>query len=191
MDDQLSSKQLTLTQYSMSRTCENDRCAKEEIHNETNRAIAIRSVKSSIKSHSSVFAWNRQSRNDDITEITDQRNKEVIALDDNDSEDDFMPKPQRKYAKPTFTCSPHPPQCSTTAAEYSTDDDVVVAQVVKVSNQKVRRGTKRKKARKSKQSPRKSFIEIRPTQSDDDSSVEDYDHDEKQHNINTALPNAT
>ena len=96
MDEQSSPKQLTLTQYTMSPANDDIRCTEEEMDNNSDRAKSIRQVRSAIESNPRIFAWKKQSRNDDITAETNRRNKEIIALDENCSDDDFMPKPQRR-----------------------------------------------------------------------------------------------
>ena len=176
MEEESSPKQLTLTQYSMNATSDNKRCAEEEKDIRCNRASAICTVRAAIENNPRVFAWKRKSRNDDITEETNRRNAEIMKLDDNCSDDDFMPKPQRKYTKPTFTRPPHPTQQSIRGGDSSSDDDVVVAQVVKVCNQKISRGTKRKKVRQEKKSSRSSYVNF-PIDSSDEYSVDGSDDD--------------
>ena len=112
MDYPSSQKQITLTQHSMSGMCDIKCCDKEEIPNKCNYASVICSVQAAIESHPGVFKWNRQSHNFDMTEETQRRNREIITLDKYDSDNNFLPKPQCCYAKPTFTPHTHTPNRS-------------------------------------------------------------------------------
>ena len=180
MDEQSSPKQLTLTQYTMSPANDDIRCTEEEMDNNSDRAKSIRQVRSAIESNPRIFAWKKQSRNDDITAETNRRNKEIIALDENCSDDDFMPKPQRRYAKPTFTRPPHTTQRSQHGVDLSSDDEVVVAQVIKVCNKKLGRGTKRKKHHQEKRSAPSPFAILHLTDSSDEKTIECCDCDDEE-----------
>ena len=100
MDYPASPKQSTLAQYSMSASGDDKHSVQEESANDYSRANAISTVKSAIENNPDVFTWNRMTRNSDITAETQRRNKEIISIDDKDSDDDFMPKPCRRFTKP-------------------------------------------------------------------------------------------
>ena len=135
MDYPTAPKQSTLTQYSMSASSEDIRCAKEESAKECNRANAIRTVRAAIKNNRDVFAWNWLTRNSDISEDQQRRNKPIITVDENGSDEAFMPKPsRRRYAKPTFTRPPHPTQEYEILECPSSDEEVVVALVMPMHN---------------------------------------------------------
>ena len=114
----------------MSASRDDKRCAKEESANERDRAKAIHTVRTAIKSNPDVFAWNRLTRNSDISKETQRRNRQIITVDENGSDEDFMPKPRRRCAKPRFTRPPHPTQDYEILECSSSDEEVVVAQVV-------------------------------------------------------------
>ena len=113
-DYQITPSQLTITQCVREQTATANSVRETTMSAELQRLRAIADVRHILKTDGLFSTHDMASRNDEtrLDQLVKNARREREDMSDDNSDDDFQPKPKRAYLKPTFTLPPHNSQSS-------------------------------------------------------------------------------